>query len=615
MRPLKLNFSHRVDHERSSPPQHGMNGGQDVLFLPSSSIWSVQKSCIHRLAGSWSGAAQELPAAESSIMAPPPTIKRPLQLVPSLAASHSTTTTSSSTSSTVATTASTSSSAASGSNAALSPVPLVDHGTEVSSSSSSSLSSSPLLVLEGLLALAKDQRYQRECQSLVCDALSDARRTRRRRPGDTTRTRNNTTATSTSTTTDRNDSLHHLLPTDSDGPTVTAQLVSVVAASLWTTWIVWRYGKTLGMDSCGLDYAVSGTTSLQQQQWKVRSATILSVIAQCCCLFLGGNALSTDGGRSQPSSAAADADRAAADADLRGSRRRQFHEARRRAMMERATLSAAADAASMQQNRLPEDRVPSRQERRRHPQPPLPSEGRHHRGDVRNIPDATRSRLMASLRDMVGRVTRSMILTSGPPPALGPHDVSDPNPPNASLTTFTVATWLLRLHLAFYCLQGQFPSWFHRVFRLTFHNNRDALVPRPSSQTTRLVGLFILAQALGASVPALARLLFRNGWFARWWGQREPPVASASAAAQSHWKQLLAAEHCSAPAVAASPSSPSPPACLICRQPRVRPACPPCGHVFCWTCLHQWLAERPRQHCPYCRTQCQPQQVLALHHY
>jgi peroxin-10 len=58
---------------------------------------------------------------------------------------------------------------------------------------------------------------------------------------------------------------------------------------------------------------------------------------------------------------------------------------------------------------------------------------------------------------------------------------------------------------------------------------------------------------------------------------------------------------------------------MICRQPRRRPGCPPCGHVFCWTCLQRWLLHQTEggkgPSCPYCRAPCRPQDVLALHRY
>lgn len=50
--------------------------------------------------------------------------------------------------------------------------------------------------------------------------------------------------------------------------------------------------------------------------------------------------------------------------------------------------------------------------------------------------------------------------------------------------------------------------------------------------------------------------------------------------------------------------------CTLCLEPFKDPSVTTCGHVFCWTCVQDWVREKPE--CPLCRTAIPGNKVLPL---
>lgn len=50
--------------------------------------------------------------------------------------------------------------------------------------------------------------------------------------------------------------------------------------------------------------------------------------------------------------------------------------------------------------------------------------------------------------------------------------------------------------------------------------------------------------------------------------------------------------------------------CTLCLEEMRDPSVTTCGHVFCWTCIGDWIREKPE--CPLCRQSVMAQHVLVL---
>ncbi|XP_064458169.1 peroxisome assembly protein 10-A-like [Ornithodoros turicata] len=50
--------------------------------------------------------------------------------------------------------------------------------------------------------------------------------------------------------------------------------------------------------------------------------------------------------------------------------------------------------------------------------------------------------------------------------------------------------------------------------------------------------------------------------------------------------------------------------CSMCMGPTKDTTLIPCGHVYCWFCIAEWLSTNPG--CPLCRTACKPQEMCVL---
>ena len=216
----------------------------------------------------------------------------------------------------------------------------------------------------------------------------------------------------------------------------------------------------------------------------------------------------------------------------------------------------------------------------------------------------------------------------------GPHDlpenantlIQDNGIVHSSPILASVGYWLIRLQIAYHCLGGQFywPMWtFLRrgtadtsTRKLTQDGGRHAVSDErlhnpPQPQSVRILGFLILSHAVKEGLRYLTRSYIHF---------------SVRKSLHSKTTRLSGSENDKQVPLFSSPSSSvdpkrrhenskrQPVSCSICQEPRTFPACSVhCGHIFCWSCLQQWVASK--MECPVCRTSCRPQDILLLENY
>ena len=53
--------------------------------------------------------------------------------------------------------------------------------------------------------------------------------------------------------------------------------------------------------------------------------------------------------------------------------------------------------------------------------------------------------------------------------------------------------------------------------------------------------------------------------------------------------------------------------CSLCLEVRRNTSLTPCGHLFCWACIQEWIKNKPE--CPLCRDELSPNQIVCLRNY
>ena len=155
------------------------------------------------------------------------------------------------------------------------------------------------------------------------------------------------------------------------------------------------------------------------------------------------------------------------------------------------------------------------------------------------------------------------------------------------------------LHLALFYVRGVFYQVGKRVTRIRYLAVR---VPTDNrlSQPYRVLGWLVLCQVVVKLFIWVRRFsqLLKSGWeIGDEVGEREerssPSTMPAGSSSQGEESVQLK--------------------CPLCWEPCQHVTATPCGHLFCWTCVAEWM--RDQRECPVCRSEVEPRTLIALQHF
>jgi len=213
------------------------------------------------------------------------------------------------------------------------------------------------------------------------------------------------------------------------------------------------------------------------------------------------------------------------------------------------------------------------------------------------------------LASMKAATNSSMPIAHEIPESSVSSTVSVDNHNSTSYRMGNLFKWIIRLNLALFYVNGKYFSILHRLTGIKIGKRHDSIVSIVTERPEyKLIGLMIIVQAGAKGIQAATEILLTS-WFST---SQNAKKSAADLKLESKVPSKYSRKNGSRELIVSTQGNVQ---CGICMAERRHPAAPvSCGHVFCWSCIHHWIAS-VRHECPLCRSPTSPKDVIALHNY